>query len=63
MTVTIVSDGVDVRYVDIKHEDNILHEYSINGNVEDEYTTQQNEYEGYRFVKVEGNASGSLAID
>ena len=63
VTVTIVSDGVDVRYVDIKHEDNILHEYSINGNVEDEYTTQQNEYEGYRFVKVEGNASGSLAID
>ena len=63
VTVTIVSDGVDVRYVDIKHEDNILHEYSINGNVEDEYTTQQNEYDGYRFVKVEGNASGSLAID
>jgi len=60
--VTIVSDGVVVKYVDKNTGANIETE-SLEGNVGQDYTTQAKQFEGYKLVSLPTNGSGKFEID
>lgn len=56
------AEDVTVKYVDIQTNE-VLENYTISGFVGDEYTTEQNTYEDYNFVRVEGNPQGTLGTN
>ncbi len=61
--VVIVSDGVEVRYVDQVTRNEIDTRVNLSGNVEDSYTTQSKEIDGYELVLTPSNANGKFTID
>ncbi len=64
INVEIVSDGVDVKYVDIGNSnEEIATKVTLSGKVGENYTTEAKEIEGYELVKIPENATGILTID
>ncbi len=61
--VVIVSDGVDVRYIDQVTGKEIAETIKFNGNVGNPYYTTAKEIEGYELVLTPSNYYGMLTID
>ena len=61
--VTIVSDGLEVKYIDQVTKDEIADSTPITGNVVDDYTTSAKTIDGYTLVVTPQNKDGKLTID
>lgn len=62
--VTVVSDGVVVKYVDVLDSNKEIDtSVTINGNVGQNYTTTPIEKEGFRLVSTPENANGIMTMD
>ncbi|MGN1013245.1 MAG: MucBP domain-containing protein, partial [Clostridia bacterium] len=61
--VTIVSEGVEVKYIDQVTQVEIADKVDITGNVGENYTTTAKAISGYELVLTPNNANGMLAID
>ena len=61
--VTIVSDGLEVKYIDQVTKDEIADSTPITGNVGDDYTTSAKTIDGYTLVVTPQNKDGKLTMD
>ena len=61
--VIIVSEGVEVKYIDQVTQVEIADKVDITGNVGQNYTTTAKTVSGYELVLTPNNANGMLAID
>ncbi len=62
--VIINSDGVEVKYVDIGNgNEEISPKVNLSGKVDQNYTTEAKDVEGYELVKIPTNATGKYTID
>ncbi|MBO5478109.1 MAG: MucBP domain-containing protein, partial [Clostridia bacterium] len=61
--VTIVSDGLEVKFIDQVTKEEITLRQTRTGNIGDEYTTSPETVNGYELVLTPNNASGNLTMD
>ena len=63
VNVTIVSDGLEVKYIDQVTKEEIATSVEKEGNIGDSYKTEEKEISGYELVNVIGNTTGTLTMD
>ncbi|MBC1921513.1 SpaA isopeptide-forming pilin-related protein [Listeria grayi] len=54
----VTSGKVTVKYIDIDTGNALADDITMEGSINDNYTTEQKAFDGYTFVKVDGNKTG-----